>query len=263
MVNARAYFLRYIVYSLAFLGLFFSLTVHAQSGSWWNHIENDRASQLRQELASGADPNIKTSDGQPAIMMAIQHQSWNAYDLLRQQKSINVQVTNSHDETPLMYLAVLGETERMQGLIRQGAQVKRLGWTPLHYAASKGHTAAAELLLSEGALVNSPAPDGTTPLMMAGLSGSRATAELLLQNGADVNAVNLQNLDAADWARSKNNTRLASFLDEYKRRIHAPAINEPEPSKPSRASSNTSQNDAPTGSNRYFDLKRFDEPVSP
>ena len=55
-----------------------------------------------------------------------------------------------------MYLAIAGQTER-RALIARGAQVNRLGWTPLHYAASKGQLAMAQLLLQHKAMVNARA----------------------------------------------------------------------------------------------------------
>ena len=55
-----------------------------------------------------------------------------------------------------MYLAIAGQTDRARALIARGAQVNRLGWTPLHYAASKGQLAMAQLLLQHKAMVNAP-----------------------------------------------------------------------------------------------------------
>lgn len=254
------HFKKLSVFVIFFCFIYASIS-SAQSDDWWNNIENDRRSKVMEELALGMDPNVKTREGQPAIMMAIQQQSWSVYDLLRQHRHIDLNAINAHDETPLMYLAVLGETQRAQELIKQGALVRRLGWTPLHYAASKGHTDTAQLLLKEGALVNSPAPDGTSPLMMAALSGERSTVDLLLNAGADVNAVNLQQLNAADWARSKNNTQLANYLDNYEKAMHTPA-KDPAFNPESSARSN-SQTNEDNNSSRYFDLNRFDEPVVP
>src|SRR5690606_30864243 len=113
---------------------------------------------------------------------------------------------NINKETPLMYLAVLGETKRAQALIRRGAMVNRLGWTPLHYAASTGKVETAKMLIANKAIIDAPAPDGTTALMMAAHSGSSSMVQLLLDHGAEVTTRNLQKLDAADWAREKKHT---------------------------------------------------------
>lgn len=112
-----------------------------------------------------------------------------------------------------MYLAVVGETKRAQALIRRGALVNRLGWTPLQYAASKGHLDTVKMLLANKALVNAPAPDGTTALMMAALANSEPVVQLLLHAGADVTTQNLNGYDAAKWARIKKHEHLAVKLD--------------------------------------------------
>src|SRR3546814_13278259 len=72
----------------------------------------------------------------PAIMQAIRDGAWDVYDLLAANKKTALNAININRETPLMYLAVVGETKRAQDLIRRGAMVNRLGWTPLQYAAS-------------------------------------------------------------------------------------------------------------------------------
>lgn len=123
--------------------------VPALNAQLWNDILNDRATAVMKQLAAGLDPNIKSKEGQPAVMWAIQNNSWQVYDLLRQHKNFDVNITNINNETPLMYLAILGELARGQQLVQQGAKINRLGWTPLHYAASKGQLEFARWLLDQ------------------------------------------------------------------------------------------------------------------
>ncbi len=54
------------------------------------------------------------------------------------------------------------------------------GWTPLHWAASRGHKEIVELLIAKGANVNAKNKYGTTPLDMA---NDRETADLLRKHG--------------------------------------------------------------------------------
>src|SRR5690606_42024301 len=68
----------------------------------------------------------------------------------------------------------------------------RLGWTPLQYAASKGHLDTVKMLIANKAMVNAPGPDGTTALMMAAYDGNEAVVRYLLAHGADATMVNLQ-----------------------------------------------------------------------
>src|SRR5690606_12956891 len=139
--------------------------------------------------------------------------------LLVRHRNIDVNAVNAHDETPLMYLAVVGQTERAADLIKRGAQVNRLGWTPLHYAASKGHVDTIKLLLANKAIVIAPSPDGTSPLMMAAYAGSEESVRVLLKAGADVTARNLRGEDAAVWARRKHHDGLAAQLDELSQKV--------------------------------------------
>jgi hypothetical protein len=177
------------------------------------YLANDRVVEVRELLAQKWNPNSAVK-GQPAIMQAIREGAWRVYDVLAADPRTDVNAANSHDETPLMYLAIQGQTDRARTLIARGAQVNRLGWTPLHYAASKAQMDVARLLLAHRAIVNAPGPDGTTPLMMAGLSGSPEMVELLLRAGADPSMRNTQGLDAGSWARSAKHGELAAKLDQ-------------------------------------------------
>lgn len=252
------------------LALVFSTAVGATSPNWWVDVANDRVEKIKTELASGEDPNVKNADGQPAIMQAIKDQAWGVYDLLAAHRALNVNITNKNDETPLMYLAIVGDVKRAKALVERGAHINRLGWTPLHYAASKGHIEMVRFLIANKAIVDAPAPDGTTALMMAAFSGSEAVVKALLDAGAEVTTQNLSKLDAADWARNKNFNELADRLQKLiqatlaQRRASSGATEAPVPIPASPKPTPTfepNQNDQEAdSSSRYFDLKRFDSP---
>lgn len=270
MLSARI--LRLLILMLALVMMPLSGAHGANPDNWWVDIRNDRAANVSAMLAQGADPNEISPEGQPAIMQAIRDNAWQVYDVLLVHPKTAYNAINVNRETPLMYLAVIGETQRAEDLIRRGSMVNRKGWTALHYAASTGKLETAKMLLRHGALVNSPAPDGTTPLMMAAYGGSEPMARLLLQAGADVRVRNRQDYDAADWAGFKANTVLAGKLRAL---IDAPLGVTPNATAgadvlspvqaPGTQAQKPSEKSAPDASStsRYFDLDRFNEPATP
>lgn len=248
------------------------LAAHAANPpDWWVDITNDRAAQVSKMLSEGADPNEISPMGQPGIMQAIREGAWNVYDVLLKHPQTAFNAINVNRETPLMYLAVIGETDRAADLIRRGALVNRRGWTPLHYAASTGQMETAKMLLDHGALVNAPAPDDTTPLMMAAYGGSEPMVQLLLDAGADVHLRNRQDYDVVDWAGFKSNTALAgklrALMDGSGAQTNLSSNTQSEADRaqgiaPGNAESKASESET-SSTSRYFDLDRFNEPVSP
>lgn len=242
------------------------MSAHAANPrDWWVDINNDRGARVQQMLQEGADPNEISPQGQPSIMQAIREGAWDVYEILLNHPDTVFNAINTHRETPLMYLAVIGETKRAEDLIRRGALVNRKGWTPLHYAASTGKVDTARMLLEHGAQVNAPAPDDTTPLMMAAYAGSEPMVRLLLDAGADPHRRNIQDYNAVDWAGFKSHTVLARKLQAL---IDGPAETASLDSHPStqKKASSAEQDEPSTGTSstsRYFDLDRFNEPDTP
>src|SRR5690554_696765 len=272
-------FLKWRFLVVMVFGLMWGMAALAANPSdWWVHIANDRAESVRSMLARGADPNALSDKGQPAIMQAVRDNAWTVYDVLAAHPKTKIEIVNANGETPLMYLAVVGQTQRAQALIKRGAQVNRLGWTPLQYAASKGHLDTVKMLIANKAMVNAPGPDGTTALMMAAYDGNEEVIRYLLAHGADATMVNLQQLDAADWAREKGNTALAKQLDVLTSKVLARrAAQRQSGDDPAQAIINLDDVDAVAapakksdpqsgqdhGTSRYFDLDRFNEPSEP
>lgn len=202
--------------ALALGAVLHGTTAQAQTDNWWVDLANDRVAGLRQSLtADKVDPNRRTAKGQPALMQAVADGAWNAFDLLASDPRIDVNIENATGETPLMFLAIVGQTERATALIKQGAKVNRSGWTPLHYAASKGQVDMAKLLLQNKAMPNATAPDGTTPLMMAAFANNRDMVKLLLDAGAEPTTRNQQGQNAADWATQGKAYTLAQELSAF------------------------------------------------
>ncbi len=163
-------------------------------------IQLDQPSTVQRLLQRGFDPNTVAPDGVPALMKALQEQSFDVALVLARSPQIRPDVRNARDESPLMLAALRGQEALVTQLVSLGAAVNKNGWTPLHYAATGGHARVAAFLIGAHADINAPSPNGTTPLMMAAMYGNADTVKLLLESGAQVQLRNAQELTAEDFA---------------------------------------------------------------
>ena len=96
-------------------------------------------------------------------------------------------------------------------LVEQGAEVNlvarnaNIHVTPLHSAASGGHSAIVKLLLEHGADPNAAQDGGFTPLHSAAQNDDRESVEALLEAGADPGVANDEGKMPAELAG--DNTR--------------------------------------------------------
>lgn len=199
--------------SLLVGAMFVTMTSFANTSiSWWNDIKNNRVSSVKAAIAKGRDVNALNQNGQPPIMQAIRDKSMDVFDLLVRAPNINLNIENINNETPLMYLAIIGDVRRAEGLIFRGADVNRLGWAPLHYAASMGHVDMINMLLANGAFPNAPAAEGSSPIYMAVTSKNPQAVKALLAAGADPRAVNQLGKNAIDLARELKQPGLVEIM---------------------------------------------------
>ena len=179
----------------------------------WVHVRNDRADDVQTLLARGLDPNTRTKQGNPILMQAVRDDAWTVFDVVLANPKTNIEIMNAYQETPLMYVSLVGDLPRAKKLVSLGAQINHLGWTPLHYAAAKGQLEVVEYLLAQGAMPNAPAPDGSSPILMAASAGAIDTVQALLKAGADPSAVNSDGADAVTAARDRGHDNLAEALE--------------------------------------------------
>ena len=175
------------------------------------HVDNDRT--VKDLLASGFDPNTANEKGQVGLYLALREASFKVAAALLAHPATRIDATTEADETPLMMAAMRGNLDWTQRLLDRGAAINRMGWTPLHYAASGPEVAVVKLLLDRGAVIDAPSPNSTTALMMAARYGPHDSVELLLQRGANPKLRNQRQMTPADFASSVGREPLARLLE--------------------------------------------------
>lgn len=208
----RKYF-KYLIYLFVFIGYSFS-----NAGSYDDFIAAvtfDQPDTIIKLLARGFDPNTPNEKGDAGILVALQSEAPKAAMVLAKHPNTNLNAQNRLRETPLMLAAINNQVDLAKVLISKGADVNREGWTPLHYAASKGHREMMRLLMENDAYIDSESSNGTTPLMMAAFSNSPLAVKLLLEEGADPTLVNHANASALDIALSKENQQSAFYIRAF------------------------------------------------
>ena len=138
------------------------------------------------------------------LCIAVQENNVEAVQcLVKNGANINIRCNSEAERTPLHQAALIKDfTDVMQFLLQHGADIHARDNalnTPLHIAASYGHTNAVRVLITHGADVNGLTdPENTsilrkTPLYLAIVqltSHCTETVQLLLENNANVNQCN-------------------------------------------------------------------------
>ncbi len=206
-------YLKYFVYLYVFIG--YSLSNAGSYDDFIAAVTFDQPATLEKLLARGLDPNTPNEKGVTGILIALESESPKAAMVLARHPKTNLNAQNNVGETALMLAAITNQLQLAKVLIEQGADVNKPGWTPLHYAASKGHREMMRLLLDNDAYIDSESANGTTPLMMAAFSTSPLAVKLLLEEGADPTLANSANATALDIATSKDHQQSAFYIRAF------------------------------------------------
>lgn len=214
------YYIRYAVYLIVF-----SYVSSAMSGSYDDFfvaIKRDDTDTIRALLQRGFDPNTRNPDGAHGLALAIREPSPKVAALLIDLRQIDPEARNQHDESLLMLASLEGHLRLCEQLIAKGADVNKPGWTPLHYASTRGQVEIINLLLEHHAYIDSASPNGSTPLMMAALYGTPTAVKVLLEAGADPLLKNDQGLTAIDFANRGHRTESAQVIAAFVRSLQPP-----------------------------------------
>ncbi len=206
--------------NLVAIGLFW-FSAWACAGAYddfFKAVQLDQPSTVKNLLQRGFDPNTVGSDGVPALIKALQVQSFKVAQVLADDPQIRPDVRNARDESPLMLAALRGQESLVVQLVARGAAVNKAGWTPLHYAATGGHVRVTAFLIGAHGDVNAESPNGTTPLMMAAMYGNAETVKLLLESGAEAYPRNDQGFSAEDFAAKAGREDALKLIRQVLRR---------------------------------------------
>jgi ankyrin repeat protein len=160
----------------------------------YDAVDKNQTQTVKELIARGADVNVKSDTGWPALIAAASN----------------------------------GNTEISGLLLQAGAKVdakeERNGGTALYWAAAGGHTDTVKLLLDAKANPNLQNDHGIAPLMAVSLTyyppgppekTCMAIADLLLGKGADVNEPDGNGMLPRGAAASNGLKHMADFLKEH------------------------------------------------
>ena len=203
------------IFLYLFVLIGFSISKAGAFDDFFKAIVFDQVPVVGNLIYRGMDPNTPTEKGEPALVFAIRSGAPKTVAYLLKQPGIQIDATNMADETALMLAANANDLASANLLIEAGASVNRPKWTPLHYAASKGHTAMMRLLIENDAYVDAESPNGTTPLMMAAYYASPNAVKLMLEEGSDPLLKNQDGQSALDMALVKDKKLSAQYIRAF------------------------------------------------
>ncbi|KAG7378245.1 hypothetical protein PHYPSEUDO_010309 [Phytophthora pseudosyringae] len=157
---------------------------------------------VREWISRGCNPNAGDASGWSALHYAADFGQLEVLNLLidmttpRQNDAngestslrLDINARDGHDWTPLMCAAANGHIDVVQRLLELGASVSLASAelrSALHWAASRGMSAAVSTLVAAGADVRQVDRCGWTPLHCAMLHGNAKCAAILAEKGAD------------------------------------------------------------------------------
>ncbi|WP_395840024.1 ankyrin repeat domain-containing protein [Archangium violaceum] len=175
-------------------------------------IEDTDVEAVAKLLAAGADPNSRSSEDAPVLLLAASEEELELVQLLLG-AGAEVDAVDALGMSPLMYAVLSGNVEVAERLIASGADVNHqcdddLGNTVLTLALDKNElpdepsAAMVEKLLRAGANPNTPNAAGWPPLHRAASFPDLSIIELLLATGADVKTPRSSGYHAIDTAHA-------------------------------------------------------------
>ncbi|KAF8492428.1 hypothetical protein F5888DRAFT_1949837 [Russula emetica] len=150
------------------------------------------------------------------------------YDEDQWGRSMSTMRPEKPEAAPLYYATRLGFRDLAEHLIAKHPEhVNARGGfevTPLHVAASAGHSNILLLLIEHGADVNGQGIYGDTPLHRASVKARLEAGQFLLNRGADIDVQNRYNNTALIYATGSGHAEFARMLLDRGAMVDAPGV---------------------------------------
>ncbi|KAF5620256.1 ankyrin repeat-containing protein [Fusarium sp. NRRL 52700] len=121
--------------------------------------------------------------------------------------------------TPLHWAATRNRPKNVSLLLQHGAAIEAIDGsskTPLCLASQDGYAAVVEVLLNNGADIETLHPKyAQTPLSLASGGGYEDVVRLLLEHGAKIDAKDSQGRTARDWAIEESQDEIVKLLEAH------------------------------------------------
>ncbi|WP_128895842.1 ankyrin repeat domain-containing protein [Longirhabdus pacifica] len=170
---------------------------------------------LQKLLESGLDINEVNKNGDMLLHFAVNVLDAKAFERLLNIENINVDVPNEEMETPLMLASKQGYADKVETLIRFGADVnyRNNDTSVLEHAIKDSHPNVVTVLIEGNVDVNVQDNDGETALMIAA-NRNEEIVKILLEANADVNVQNNKGKTAIMFAAEEKEEQIVQSLIE-------------------------------------------------
>ncbi|MDG7052918.1 MAG: ankyrin repeat domain-containing protein, partial [Wolbachia endosymbiont of Alcedoecus sp.] len=176
-------------------------------------IQGNKPSTVKLLLNKGANINAKDKDGKTPLGLAVQEGYTDIVQIIEQ--------VQSDLDKELLTAVQNGDLNKVKSLISRSANVNtrdKYSWTPLHWAAYKGHLEVAEFLVKKGADINAAdkGPYGKKSIHVAAENNSKDIIEFFLSEGVSINDTDKQGYTPLHYAAWRGRLEVAKFLiEEY------------------------------------------------
>lgn len=191
------------------------LNINFSESAFLSYLEHSDSTIVPLFIAAGMNPNTKTPEGTPGLLITTQNRAWGLVKLLLESGAA-VNAVDKRGWSALMFAAKKGDLDITKLLIKHQAnldlQTVSFSWTALIFAVNSGYKDIAEILINHGAKIDLTTIFNETALMFAARNGFIDIIKLLLANGADASRQDRYGWTAFRFAEEHHYPECAELL---------------------------------------------------